>query len=931
LAVSLALSDRNHPLDMIRRSERRAPAVCLSMIVKNEAAVVERCLDSVRPLVDYVVVADTGSTDGTQDIIRRYLVKNGISGVLVDRPWRDFATNRNEALELARRHGDYLLFIDADDTLEFDPGFTRPDLTHDYYNIEIHFGSTVYDRNVLVRSALPWRWRGVLHEFLDCEGQQTSDRLSGVRMRISQDGARRKSASTYARDAAVLQAALDAETDPFMRSRYTFYLAQSHRDCGEREKALHYFLARAELGYWQDEVFYALYRAAQMKEELGLPDQDVIDAYLRAAAAQPARAEALHGAAKFCRAKGRNAEDYAQRGIAIAQPSGGLFVDSWVYDYGLLDEVAVNGYWSGHYWEAAGACAKMLASPKTPLGMRERVLANLRFSLDKLPKSPNLGKAGERDLLAQHKLAQARELHSRTGGRATATPPRVLVAILAKQKEPSLPLYLDCIEALDYPKSSIVLYIRTNNNTDRTEPILREWVARVGHLYGGVEFDSDDVADPVEQFGVHEWNPTRFRVLGRIRNISLRRALEHKCDFYFVADVDNFVRPCTLRELVALDLPIVSPFLRSISPGAFYSNYHAEIDESGYYWNCDQYHWILNRWVQGLIEVPVVHCTYLVRTDALKGLTYEDGTTRYEYVIFSDSARNAAIPQYLDNRQVYGYITFDVGNDMHVDGGIEQARALLSADLRASVASEESLGPIRSETPTKALKTLIFCTSFATTTDEWNQRYRRWLEAIRASDLVYDSILMVDDGSPVLPDWPDAEFLSDGTALSAEVGVPRLCVYHFGNHLGRKAVFDFPGWHRSFAFAGRYAQECGFEKVIHIESDAFVIGSRLQRYLNNATGGWTALWCPLFDIPETAIQVIAGDAVRRFAHIAQTHPHERLVGRAFEIQLPVDHVEKGFIGNRYGECLPVVPGNAEYAVQVRSAQSPDYYWWLKPS
>ncbi len=84
--------------------------------------------------------------------------------------------------------------------------------------------------------------------------------------------------------------------------------------------------------------------------------------------------------------------------------------------------------------------------------------------------------------------------------------PRVLMAILAKQKEPALPLYLDCIEALDYPKSSIVLYIRTNNNTDKTEKILRDWVARVGHLYHSVEFDASDVAERVEQDREHEWN-----------------------------------------------------------------------------------------------------------------------------------------------------------------------------------------------------------------------------------------------------------------------------------------------------------------------------------------------------------------------------------------------------------------------------------------
>jgi len=142
--------------------------------------------------------------------------------------------------------------------------------------------------------------------------------------------------------------------------------------------------------------------------------------------------------------------------------------------------------------------------------------------------------------------------------------------------------------------------------------------------------------------------------------------------------VDNFIRPCTLRELVALNVPIVAPFLRSIDPGAFYSNFHAEVDDRGYYKKNDQYDWVLNRFVRGLVEVPVVHCTYLLRTDVLPELSYEDISGRHEYVVFSESARRAGIPQYLDNRQIYGYITFAEDDvNRHVDQGIEQARAHL--------------------------------------------------------------------------------------------------------------------------------------------------------------------------------------------------------------------------------------------------------------
>ena len=268
------------------------------------------------------------------------------------------------------------------------------------------------------------------------------------------------------------------------------------------------------------------------------------------------------------------------------------------------------------------------------------------------------GLTAPRDSVSQHTLRPARDLKSRLDAY-----PRVLVAILAKQKEEPLPLFLRCIEELDYPKSSIVLYVRTNNNTDRTEQILRDWIARVGSCYAAVEFDATPVEEPVETFGQHEWNATRFRVLGNIRNVSLSKTGEHACDFYFVCDVDNFIRPCTLRELVALKLPIVAPLLRITDPNGYYSNFFAEIDPNGFYGHCDQYQWILQRRVRGVFEVPLVHCTYLIRGDVIPKLRYLDGSDRYEFVVLSDGARKAGIQQYIDNRQVYGYITFDAESD----------------------------------------------------------------------------------------------------------------------------------------------------------------------------------------------------------------------------------------------------------------------------
>src|ERR1700690_3071737 len=109
--------------------------ICLNMIVKNEAPVIRRCLDSVRPLIGYWVIVDTGSTDGTQDIIREHL--RNLPGELHERPWRDFAHNRSEALALAHGKSDYTLIIDADDTLVIPSNGALPALTADSYTAEI--------------------------------------------------------------------------------------------------------------------------------------------------------------------------------------------------------------------------------------------------------------------------------------------------------------------------------------------------------------------------------------------------------------------------------------------------------------------------------------------------------------------------------------------------------------------------------------------------------------------------------------------------------------------------------------------------------------------------------------------------------------------------------------------------------------------------
>lgn len=87
------------------------PLISLCMIVKDEADQIEACLGSVHSVVDEIIVVDTGSTDGTQELCRKYGAK------VIEAPWENsFSKARNIGLKEAR--GEWVLWLDADERLE---------------------------------------------------------------------------------------------------------------------------------------------------------------------------------------------------------------------------------------------------------------------------------------------------------------------------------------------------------------------------------------------------------------------------------------------------------------------------------------------------------------------------------------------------------------------------------------------------------------------------------------------------------------------------------------------------------------------------------------------------------------------------------------------------------------------------------------------
>ncbi len=368
---------------------RHGQTICLAMIVKNEAPVIRRCLDSVRPLIDTWVIVDTGSIDGTQAVIREHLA--ALPGEVIERPWVDFAHNRSESLQFARGRADYVVIIDADEILQLDPGFVLPELTADSYNGRVLYGGCSYQRKMLVRNALPWRYEGVLHEYLRCDDAKTEEYLDGLVTVPHRDGARARDPQTYRRDALVLERALLENPD---NARYVFYLAQSYRDCGDDELAIRHYKRRAAMGGWPEEVWYSLYQIAQLEERRGTPWPEVMQHYLAAHQFRPDRAGPLFRIGSYYQRKKEFATSYLFFDAAMRIPLPAhdrLFVERAVYDIHLPVEYGVSCFYTGRHAEAIAVNNRLLASPALPPQLIDHVTRNRRFSLEALtPRTPNV-------------------------------------------------------------------------------------------------------------------------------------------------------------------------------------------------------------------------------------------------------------------------------------------------------------------------------------------------------------------------------------------------------------------------------------------------------------------------------------------------------------------------------------------------------------
>jgi len=232
------------------------PTVCLNMIVKDEAHIIETTLQNLIKYIhfDYWVICDTGSKDDTPTIIQQFFAFHNIPGELIYHGWKDFAYNRTLALEAAYMKTDYVFLFDADDTIHGNFGLPNP-MTHEWYQLQFGPGSK-YTRPLLITNRKKWRYRGVLHEFIepvDAMGPCVT-LLGPYYVESGRSGNRNLQPDKYLNDALLLEKAFELDDD--LKIRYAFYCAQSYRDALQVDKAVEWYKkVLTYTSHWNQELY----------------------------------------------------------------------------------------------------------------------------------------------------------------------------------------------------------------------------------------------------------------------------------------------------------------------------------------------------------------------------------------------------------------------------------------------------------------------------------------------------------------------------------------------------------------------------------------------------------------------------------------------------------------------------------------------------
>ncbi len=352
----------SHKSSSSRSSSSKKVTICFAAIVRQEGKIIKRLLDSLKPIIDFISIVDTGSTDDTVKQINDWCELNKIPGKVHSDKWvDDFGYSRTVSFKKAKEtypDSTYILLLDADMILKVEKTFDKHTLWADKYDLIQVSGNLFQHNNIrIVKTALDWKCIAPTHEYWDVPGKILSSVSLGLNdlwIDDRNDGGCKE--DKFVRDRRILKKFLARDDiEHFLRVRYTFYMGQTLKSLGEMtgddsiiKESIEYYRKRVNFGGWDEEVFYSLYQIGNLYMRLKEVDKS-IRAYYEAWMFRPARLESLYEIAEYYR---KNAEYKMCYKLAMImkdtkESNDKLFIETSIYVYKIDHLILMSAYYVG--------------------------------------------------------------------------------------------------------------------------------------------------------------------------------------------------------------------------------------------------------------------------------------------------------------------------------------------------------------------------------------------------------------------------------------------------------------------------------------------------------------------------------------------------------------------------------------------------------
>jgi tetratricopeptide (TPR) repeat protein len=350
------------------------------MIVRNETRTLPRLVASLDGVIDEWCIIDTGSDDGTPEVVLELL--GHLPGRLEHRPWKDFGHNRTELVRLCRTLPGvtHLLLADADMTVSITDDF-RTQLGRQscpMLLVPVRVGGNEYRMPYLVRNDIDWYYESPTHEYLTADAGFEWAHFDDLVITHHEDGGTR--IDKYERDRLLLETRIVERPDD---ARSVFYLARTLRDLGRADEAIAMYERRVAMGRWEQEQYICLLEIGDIHALSGRA-ADAAWAWQRAIGVRPSRAESYHRLGQLLNAQRMYAAARVvlDRAAQLEPSDDQLFVERSVERWGVAFEHALACWWTGDRPFADSVFAELSERPDVPEAVRVACRRNLALPPD---------------------------------------------------------------------------------------------------------------------------------------------------------------------------------------------------------------------------------------------------------------------------------------------------------------------------------------------------------------------------------------------------------------------------------------------------------------------------------------------------------------------------------------------------------------------